>query len=546
MSRISKLSKQISNSNADAVVNHMGGVSYSMNPLDTLEIMASSSILAEPKYYRQDGSLSSSKPYVPSSFSSYSIFCDDHKSEFDSMKDAVKKSLDYDFGGTIDLALKLRTEYMMRLNPQLIMVMASMHENRRRYDEENPGKFRKVNVGVMKRADEPAEQFACYLVLNGGSKSKIPSVLKRSWKDRIETMTAYEVNKYKNGGAGIINTVRMCHAGGKLIGDLMKNGSVDVDSSEETWERLKSGGHTFKEIRNSTRIPHMALLRNLRGILSECEVKNDREYANGVFSDLLNGVKGGKQFPFRYFCAAEEIRKESNRLPFASNAIDCLNQCVETSIDMMPKIEGRTMCLSDNSGSAWGQLTSEYGTVTVANIDNLSSVIISKLSDEGYVGKFGDKLIVFPVSKNDGSVGQAMKISEDRDGDVGGSTENGIWEFFRNAIRRKEWWDNVFVFSDQQAGHGGLYGKGVPYVIGSTDFTVGSHYIDVLKLVKEYRAAVNPKMNFFTIQTAGYSNAVIPQHIYRGAVMSGWTGKEAVFAKQMIDKWNEIDSRNGR
>ena len=53
------------------------------------------------------------------------------------------------------------------------------------------------------------------------------------------------------------------------------------------------------------------------------------------------------------------------------------------------------MCLSDNSGSAWGTIPTEYGSVTVAEIDNLSSVITSACSDEGYVGKFGDKLKVF-------------------------------------------------------------------------------------------------------------------------------------------------------
>ena len=38
-----------------------------------------------------------------------------------------------------------------------------------------------------------------------------------------------------------------------------------------------------------------------------------------------------------------------------------------------------------------------------------------------------------------------------------------------------------------------------------------------------------------------YTNIVIPEYTYRYNVMYGWTGKEAIFAKTMIDFWNEKD-----
>ena len=65
--------------------------------------------------------------------------------------------------------------------------------------------------------------------------------------------------------------------------------------------------------------------------------------------------------------------------------------------------------------------------------------------------------------------------------------------------------------------------------------------IDVLKLVQEYRRKVNPKVNIFSIQTAGYNNNVMPENEYRVSILTGWTGKEAVFAKALIDIWNEAD-----
>ena len=203
------------------------------------------------------------------------------------------------------------------------------------------------------------------------------------------------------------------------------------------------------------------------------------------------------------------------------------------------------MCLSDNSGSAWGSLNSEYGTVTVAEIDNLSSVITAACSDEGYVGKFGDKLITKPISKRNGILHQAKEITAKRSNDVGGSTEGGIWEFFKNAIENKEHWDNIFIYSDMQAGHGGLYGTGkqmAEYKKGG--YSVGYDHINVFKLIQEYRKKVNPKVNVFSVQTAGYDNVVIPEYAYRTNIMFGWTGKEAVFAETMINQWNELDNRN--
>ena len=113
------------------------------------------------------------------------------------MISAINKALVYDFKATIEWARELRYDYYMRLNPQVIMVLASVHPARVSFSEKYPGLFREINVEVMRRADEPSSQLAFYLY-NYGSKSKIPSVLKRSWCDRIERMSRYEMAKYKN------------------------------------------------------------------------------------------------------------------------------------------------------------------------------------------------------------------------------------------------------------------------------------------------------------------------------------------------------------
>jgi hypothetical protein len=66
-------------------------------------------------------------------------------------------------------------------------------------------------------------------------------------------------------------------------------------------------------------------------------------------------------------------------------------------------------------------------------------------------------------------------------------------------------------------------------------------HIDVLRLVKAYRRSVYSKVNVFSVQVAGYDNSIMPDILYRGAILSGWTGKEAKLAYEMTRVWDEVE-----
>lgn len=530
----------------ETVTNFMGGDSYVLSPVETLKMVTASSIFGEPSYYRD----SKTKDSYVSSILKYHV--DKHVTDVvipdkyegmkteDIMEQVIDEALDYDFKATLEWASYLRHTFNMRLNPQVIMVRAAVHPKRSEFTKAHPGLFDEINQSVMRRADEPLTQMTYYLYNNKGKKNNIPSVIKRSWANKLSKLNTYNIAKYKNAEIGMINGVRLCHANSPVIDELMTNGTVEVSEDQKTWENLKSEGKSWKEIFDTIDMGHMALLRNLRGVFTEVE---DAEFCKRYLNKLKSGVEKGKQFPFRYYSAIDAIKSSKcNHQPLI---LDALEECMDIALANFPKLKGKTMCLSDNSGSAWGAVTSEYGTVTVAKIDNLSSVITAACSDEGYVGKFGDKLVTYPVSKRQGVLNQAEKLSFNRYTDVGGGTEGGIWEFFHNAIQKKEHWDNIFIYSDQQAGHGGLYGTGAQTSMYTREgYACRSGYINVYKLIKEYRKKVNPKVNVFSIQTAGYTNAVIPEMAYRTAVMYGWTGKEAVFAEEYIRQWDEIENNN--
>jgi hypothetical protein len=548
---MSKMTQEVKNmraenkaKNSNKVMNFMGGISYEINPLDTMKMITASSIFGEPQYYRsgefaektivRDGSF-----HVDKLFEEYSIFS---KEEFSSLKtsDIMEKVIDealrYDFAATLDWAITLRNEYFMRLNPQIIMVRAAMLTDERiAFTQSNPKKFTEVNMKVMKRADDVIAQVTYYIYKNK-DKAGIPGILKRSWKKKVDSLSAYEVYKYKNQGIGLIDTVRICHANNNIINELMKNGTIAMDEKDKTWETLRASGMSWENIIKTINMNHMALLRNLRGIFSEID---DLNTTMKLLERLEGGVKKGMQFPFRYMNALKNINNECNNSTLIK---DSLEKCLDISCENLPHFAGNNAFLSDNSGSAWDACNSEYGSVKVAEIDNLSAVIGAANSDKGSVFAFGDTLIEFPISKREGILKQAKEISKTAKAEVGGSTENGIWLFFKKAIDEKIVYDNIFIFSDQQAGHGGLYGTDEDSIdYKRRGYSVNYNHIDVARLINDYRKNVNPKVNVFSVQTAGYNNVLVPEYGYRTNILYGWTGKELVFAKAMNDFWDAKD-----
>ena len=540
--KIDSQALKLAEEHKSSVVNFMEGISYNINPVDTLKMITASSVFGEPQYYR-DGDTARAKILdgtygFDRSFIDYCLrVMDSFKGMKTSqvMEKAIDDALDADFEAVLNWAVELRERYLMRLNPQVIIVRAAKHPARHAFTKAHPGKFSEIAQKVMSRGDDVINQLQYWLVMNG-SKNAIPALLKRSWAKRIASMDAYSMAKYGNSGIGLIDTVRICHAKSSLVNTLMREGRVPMPEGQDTWERLRASGKSWLEILGTIKLPHMALLRNLRGIFSEVD---DSDVLANVLESLKRGVRKGKQFPFRYLSAWRAV--ESEGASWSGQVQQALEECINISCANLPKMPGRSAFLSDNSGSAWGTCTSEYGTMQVAEIGNLSSVIGAVCADEGVVFPFGDELMAVPVNKSEGVLSQAQRVGKIGQ-TVGSATENGIWLFFRDALLESQHWDNIFIYSDMQAGHGGLYGIN-PQDYEALGCSIHGRYIDVNALVNIYREKVNPKVNVYCIQTAGYTNVLVPEYGYRTAILYGWTGKELVFADAMRRIWDDIENR---
>jgi polyhydroxyalkanoate synthesis regulator phasin len=504
-----------------------GGTAYKLSPLNAARLSLASGICGEPQFYRPKGK-NDKRRAVATRASKFSIFGDaiqEEASFAQFQENLIDAALDEDFKATLELGKELRDKYMMRLNPAVLFVRAAMHKERAKFNQENGDLMRKIGIDICQRADDPVNMFEYYCYANG-SKKGLPSILKRVWKDVLESLNRYKVNKYKGTGGNrtsLIDIVRISHAHNEIIDELMKTGTLEVEEGDQTWETLKSAGKTWTEIwKQLGRLPHMALLRNLRNIFQEI---NDKELAKEILEELKNGVPHGKQFPFRYLSAYRELdgsskyrywrkqpEKKDGKINHQTMVLTALEYCMDEAVKNLPTLSGRTVCLSDASGSMTGYI-SEKSTVSHCDISVLSGVTSAmKSEDGGEVIMFDDNFDSFAVNHRDGILGQAKKMI---DRVTGGGTY--IEPPIRDMIRRGDKFDNMFVFTDMQ---------------------IADHFLPV---IEEYRRKVNPKLNVFIVQTSGYGDSAIPEHIYRGAILTGWTGKEPEFAKAVIDIWDEVE-----
>lgn len=500
--------------------NWMGGNSWDIsNPIYSLRLAASSCFFGEPMYYHSDkGGKVKTRVYRPKNLSTSQLdylretlnaidpkeWRDMSPSQL--MEDAIDKALDYDIEATLKEAVRLRKEENIRTTPQVILVRASNHPK-----VKGTNLIRKYAQDIILRGDEPSVCTAYHIATYSNGKVKMPTRLKKALADRLESFNEYKLAKYKMESRSVktVDVVNLVHPKSTPAIDKLVNGTLTTTG--ETWESIisKEGSNQKSWTKALDKMGHMALLRNLRNLY-----QNDVPYS-AFLDKLKEGVKFGKQLPFRYFSAYKELENINAPAPI----LDTIEDCLMISLDNVPSFKGKVMSLVDNSGSTHGTPISSMSKMTVNQIGNLTGIITAMVSDEGYVGVFGDNLKQVPIRKKSSVFDQLNKVN--KIGNViGGGTEHGIWLFWDKAIREKEHWDSVFIYSDMQAGHGGLYGTG-----GYNNYIWNSRhgrYIDVPKLIADYRRNVNPNVKVFCVQIAGYQDTIVPEFYDNTYILGGW------------------------
>lgn len=531
--------------------NWMGGPSFGIgDPLLRLRLAASSCFFGEPMYYYRDdkdkhkqkdqgkylGDVRRRRQLSGQEVEHLRTTLDATFPEewrtmapAELMESAIDAALAHDPRATLEFAVELRQAENIRTTPQVILVRAANHEK-----VKGTPLVRRFARKIISRADEPSVCMAYQLQRYG---KPIPNSLKRALRDSYGRFKDYHLAKYRMDGRLVSSrdVANLVHPEGGLGSGvyLLRGGDLRVGTRQshgggETWESIisRDGSNQSAWMRAIPVMGHMALLRNLRNLIQQGI--HPREFTD----KLVEGAAKGRQLPFRYLTAFNELHS----VGAPKGLLDALEECLSESLGNLPPFEGRVMSLCDNSGSAQHQHTSPVSSMTFADIGNLMGVITGIVADEGYLGVFGDKLEIQKVRWNQSVFSQtrAAALAGTR---IGHGTEHGAWIFWDQAMKHKAHYDHVFMYSDMQAGHGGLYGRnGSMYpnhVWPTEDGFGGERYIDIPKLIADYRDRVNPDVQVYLVQIAGYQDVLIPEFYNRTYILGGWSQNVLRFAAEM-------------
>ena len=445
---------------------------------------------------------------------------------------------------------------------------------------------------LIVRADDMSEIVSAYASLNGMSLKdikKIPNSIKKGFKEALERLDAYQIDKYKmkNREVSLIDLIRLFHPKGNqknaeafkrlvngesleglyetkiLEKEMTKAGQLTKNATED--EKKEAKHEAISEVLGNVKgMPIMNLIRNLRNIILYAPDKVEDACAQLRIKDkILNS----RLLPFRFATAYAEIEKmvwgkpntdtaiafesdkaegELTKAQFDSlkrSVLDALEDAIQYSVENIPELEGNVAILVDHSGSCRGDAggssaVSAFSKTSTAMIGNLFGSMMAYRQKNVYIGLFGDKLIDVPMDRNMKML-DFNKMSFDKGACCGPCTEAGIYDFMRKCIDEKKKVDNVVVFSDCQIGNNTY--EFTPWY-GDKSSDLGGHFHELFKEFKK----LNPMCNWVVVNLRQSGGTSVFDKSMRILNIAGWSDKIFDVIKSNCKGWDavikEIDS----
>ncbi len=468
---------------ADKTTNKEDAIAYSASDKLKLYLQTASWLVGEPKFYKDEDSDGNS-----------------YDNQDKQIIELIRRVARNDPEFVLKLAVYARNELYLRTAPQVMLVECSL------INEAKPF-VRKAVPNIVKRADEMATCVA-YLksiignIGNASPNGSMPASLKRGLADVFKTFSEYQLQKYNNKRRSVklLDVLRLVHPTPKddEQSQMFKRLVDDKLATPDTWETITSKEGSTKEswIKASKVMPYMALLRNLRNLIQNDAVTPE---ILEKLTDLQQIIKS-KQFPYRFFSAYREI--EDGTEGFATTQmLEAIETALETSIQNMPKITGKTFLSADNSGSMDNPVSGR-SKVMRSEIANLSMAIAAKFCENTICSIFGQSFGLLSFPKTNGAISNMRKITN---GMVGHAT-NGyltIDYLLQNNIKA----DRIILFSDEQM------------------YDTSGYNNSLYEKLIEYKRKINPKVFVYCFDLAGYGTLQIPEDESNVIQIGGFSDK---------------------
>lgn len=410
----------------------------------------------------------------------------------DEMQETIKRVIAKDPQFVANLAVFARREFNMR-SVSHVLVAHLAHEI--------AGKpyTRKVVQAVTMRGDDVTEIMSCYLSMFG---KPIPNALKKGIADAMQGFDAYTLAKYKGDGKAVKMRDLLCLCRptpkDKQQSDMWKQLLEGTLQTPYTWEtQLSANGNnaeTWEALIDSGKVGYMAMLRNLRNILTANPSNIEK-----VFDRLQDpeAVKRSKQLPFRFLAAYKEVAAMGG-----SRVLDVLENAVDAAIENVPRLEGTTVIAVDVSGSM-GDTISSKSSVRCCEIAMVLGLIANRICDNSHFFLFNSTIDRCPIPSRAGILHTALTFR------CGGATYMDLP--FRRMIAEGIKADRVIILSDNECNSSG-WGRR-----------------PVQAIADEYRKARGHDIWVHAIDLQGYGT----QQFYgkKTNIIAGWSEKVFDFIK---------------
>lgn len=353
------------------------------------------------------------------------------------MKATIKRVIAKEPQFVANLAVFARREFNMRSVAHVLTAYIA-------HEPEGKPFARKVINAVCLRGDDATEIMACYLNLFG---KPIPNSMKKGISDVMCGFDEYTLAKYKGDGKAVKMRDLLCLCRPtpktKAQSDMWKrllDGNLETPYTWETELSAKgNNAKTWESLIDSGKVGYMALLRNLRNILTA-----NPSNVNAVLDTIQNPyrVERSRQLPFRFLSAYKEVRTLPN---CGSKVLDALEAAAEAACANIPKLPGTTVIAVDVSGSM-GDTISAKSNVRCYEIAVLLGLIANKICDNSIFYTFNHSIERHPLSKRVGILDTAVKFK------CIGGTQMGLP--FEVMIKEHIKADRVIVLSDTECNHG--------------------------------------------------------------------------------------------
>lgn len=301
---------------------------------------------------------------------------------------------------------------------------------------------KKFYEDIIRRPDDMTEIVSYYL--NKNKNQALPNSLKKGFAKAFDKFDGYQIAKYKGEGneVSLVDIVNLVHpkattknkkALAELIGGTLKNTETweaklsNAGQAESSSDKKEMKSQAWKELIETKKIGYLALVRNLRNIMSQapdvidaaCELLKDK---NMIASSLI--------LPFQYITAIEEIQKIGGS--DSRKIVSALEDAIETACSNVPKMPGKTCVIYDRSGSMSGQPT---------KIGGLFAAVLAK-SNNADVVLFGSTAQHIDFNLRDSIFSISKKFNQV---DLGGTKYSTFFDLMKDK------YDRLIILSDGEA-----------------------------------------------------------------------------------------------